>query len=481
MDILDFPPYAKWGLTLISQKAGAGCAAAKDTDFAAGAATGTFTALGEVACLTLPTPAGKTDYLFNQPGADGLTPQVELIDATGARLCGNAITDGYATCTLTGTAPFRVLLYGQKIGDGYRYLVQRTDSTAGCADWPQSGFGGSWGTTATLTGSNDVTCRVIPSGQHSSGEMIDYSNNANTVDADTYVNDSAGTQVCLGNSTGVCSFQAGVTYTALLVLGSGKTDSFHLVRRDVSQTAKCLAPVSTAVGGPSTTIALTSDLDTVCYRVTAKATDDLWFSARTLGPAFPVAGGAASGAVLQVTNNAGGIVCRQWGVACHVSGATSYQLIISADDYQGEAITVHLDAWKVGGASGWAPACARHQFSSTDGFPAFSGTLTEQSTAYCAVVTLQPNLELDVVGWQSAPGTQPTGLSIYTPADFGSAGQPFGTTCGSGGALPTFGIECSNNTSTPVQGLLLVNLAGNNGMPRPVHPAGAVLVQFLRP
>ena len=464
VDILDFPPYAKWGLTLISQTASAGCAAAQDTDFAAGAATGTFTALGEVACLILPTPAGKTDYLFNQPGADGLTPQVELIDATGAQLCGNAITFGYATCTLTGTAPFRVLLYGQKLGDGYRYLVQRSDSTAGCTDWPQSGFGGSWGTTATLTGSNDVACRVIPSGQHSSGEMIDYSNNANTVDAYTYVNDPAGTQVCLGNSTGVCSYQAGVTYTALLVLGSGKTDSFHLVRRDVSQTAKCLTPASTAVGGPSTTIALTSDLDTVCYRVKALATDDLWFSARTHGPAFPVAGYAASGAVLQVTNNAGGIVCRQWGVACHISGATSYQLIISADDYQGEAITAHLDAWKVGGASGWAPECAQHQFSATDGFPAFSGTLTEQTTAYCAVVTMQPNLQLDVVGWQSAPGTQPTGLTIYMPTDFGPTGQPFGTTCGSGGGLPTFGIECSDNTSQPEQGLLLVNLAGNNGM-----------------
>jgi hypothetical protein len=464
VDILDFPPYATWGLTLISQTASAGCAAAQDTDFAAGAATGTFTALGEVACLTLPTPAGTTDYLFNQPGADGLTPQVELIDATGAQLCGNAITFSYATCTLTGTAPFRVLLYGQKTGDGYRYLVQRTDSTAGCTDWPQSGFGGSWGATATLTASNDVACLVIPSGQHSSGEMIDYSNKANTVDAVTYVNDPAGTQVCLGNSTGVCSYQAGVTYTALLVLGSGQTDTFHLVRRDVSQTAKCLNPASTAVGGPSTTIALTSNLDTVCYRVTALATDDMWFSARTLGPAFPVQGYEPSGAVLQVTNNAGGIVCRQWGVACHISGATSYQLIISADDYQGEAITAHLDAWKVGGASGWAPECAQHQFSATDGFPAFSGTLTEQSTAYCAVVTMQPNLQLDVVGWQSAPGAQPTGLSIYMPTDFGPAGQPFGTTCGFGGGLPAFGIECSDNTSQPEQGLLLVNLAGNNGM-----------------
>jgi hypothetical protein len=465
VDILDFPPQATWGLTLISQTASAGCAAAQDTDFAAGAATGTFTALGEVACLTLPTAAGTTDYLFNQPGADGLTPQVELIDATGAQLCGNAISYAYATCTLTGTAPFRVLLYGQKTGDGYRYLVQRTDSTAGCTDWPQSGFGGSWGATAALTASNDVACRVIPSGQHSSGEMIDYSNNANTVDAYTYVNDPAGAQACFGNSTGVCSFKAGVTYTALLVLGSGKTDSFHLVRRDVSQTAKCLTPVSTAVGGPSTTIALTSDLDTVCYRVTAKATDDLWFSARTLGPAFPVAGGAASGAVLQVTSNAGAIVCRQWGVACHVSGATSYQLIISADDYQGEAITVHLDAWKAGSASGWAPECARHQFSSTDGFPAVSGTLTEQSTAYCAVVTMQPDQIFVVAGRDSAPGSQQPGLSVYRPADFGPGGQPFGTTCGSGGALPAFGIECSNNNSTtPVQGLLLVNLAGNNGM-----------------
>lgn len=453
-NILDFPPYANWGLTLTSQTSSAGCVAVTDTGFAAGAATGTFTTLGGVACLTLPTPDGKTDYLFNQPGADGLTPQVELIDATGVQLCGYGPTYAYATCTLTGTAPFRVLLYGQKTGDGYRYLVQRTDSTAGCTNWPQSGFGGSWGTTATLTASNDVACRVISSGQHSSGEMIDYSNTRNVVNGAIYVNDPAGTQVCFGNSTGICSYQAGVTYMALMFSSIASGDTYHLVRRDVSQTATCASPLSTTVGGPSTTLTLTSDLDTVCYRVTAKTTDDLWFSVRALGP-------APSGAVLQVANAAGAIACRQWGVPCRVSGSTSYQLIISADNYMGVAITAHLDAWRAGGASGWSSACSGHQFTATDGFPAVTGTLTEQATAYCAVINVKPDDLFTLAGWNSAPPAAGLELAIYQPAAFTPAGQSLGQLCGTLGG-PQMNTLCSvNPTATASQALLVLDLSGD--------------------
>jgi hypothetical protein len=458
----DYPPLVSFGLGYIAATAGTGCVATGDTDFASGPAKGTFTGPGEEICLTLPTAAGSTDYFFNQPTSNGTTPQVEVIDATGAQLCAGAVQYGYATCTLTGTAPFRVILYGQNAGGGYQYLVQRSNSTAGCSDWPQSGFGGTWGATATLTASNDVKCLTIPAGQHSTGEMIDYSNIPNKVDATLYVNDPTGTQVCAGSSTAICAYNKSVTYTALLVTVTTSSSTYNLVRRDVSATANCARPASTKVGGPSTTFTLTSDLDSLCYRVTGAATDDLWFSVRALGP-------SPSGAVLLVTNASGDIACRQFGVPCRVSGSTSYQVIVTANNYMGVAITAHLDTWLVGTASGWASQCTAHQYSVTDGIPVITGTLNEQTTAYCAVVNVQPNQVFDIAGWDSAVYPQAPEWGIYRSSDFTSLGESV-PICWAESA-PQISQLCNvSPTATAGQALLVVDLSGD-GAQSPVRYA----------
>jgi len=66
-----------------------------------------------------------------------------------------------------------------------------SDSTKGCAVWPRSGFGRSWGATVKLTRVRDAACLSIPAKQHSTGEMMDYSNLKNVVDATIYVVDPA--------------------------------------------------------------------------------------------------------------------------------------------------------------------------------------------------------------------------------------------------------------------------------------------------
>ncbi|MFI8106629.1 hypothetical protein [Streptomyces sp. NPDC086023] len=81
--------------------------------------------------------------------------------------------------------------------------------------------------------------------------MFDYSNTANRNTAYIEVYDRAGEKVC-GTShsltTTTCAFKAGTTYAAVLF---GAADTYRLVRRDVSATAQCAAPKSTAVGGAS--------------------------------------------------------------------------------------------------------------------------------------------------------------------------------------------------------------------------------------
>jgi len=449
---------ATFGLDFLAANEATGCTATDDSGFASGPAIGTFSGLGEEICLTLPTATGQSDYFFNQPPADGSNPpEVYVLDATGVQQCTGVTSFSYATCALTGTAPFHVVLAATSASPAtYQLLVQRTDSTAGCAAWPQSGFGGSYGATVTLTADDAVKCLTIPAGQHSTGEMIDYSNTANTVDGAIYVNDPTGTNVCMGNSTAICSYQAGVTYTALMVTTAAHGDTYHLVRRDVSQSAQCATPGSTTVGGPSTSFTLTSDLDTVCYRVTAPAADKMWFSVRTLAPAS--AAGSQAGAVLQVTNASGTEVCRQFGAACMVTGSADYQLIVAADNYAGIAIAAHLDSWIVGTASGWAAQCQAHNITAANGFPVITGTLTEQTTAYCAVVTMAPFQQFNLPGVETnVEYPNVASLNIWPPTDWSAGPSESAGICSEN--YGTFGATCA--TYPPAQGfqgLLMLGL-----------------------
>jgi hypothetical protein len=423
-----------------------GCTATGDTDFASGAATGTFAGTGEELCLNLPTASGASDYIFNQPTTSPSQAQIQILDATGAQQCPSADFD-YAVCQLTGTAPFRVILSGQAQGGDYTVLVQRTDSAAGCADWPQSGFGSSWGATVSVTPTSTVRCLSIPANQHSTGEMIDYSNLANRADGNITVYTPTGGEVCTGASTGICAFQPGVAYTALLANSENTADTYDLVRRDVSATAACSKPTSTAPGGPSTGLVLNSDLDTACIRIPAAAADDVWADVRATAP-------APAGAVLQVTNAAGQEVCRQWGASCQLSGSTAYQLIVTASDYSGIAIAAHVDSWIVGTASGWAPQCTAHQLS-VNGFGLTSGTFTETSTGYCGVLTLRPVQPWDqfsVYGTADGAGVNVPWVSMYTAANW-SGSQIM---CG-GNNVGVFSYTCQSPSLTQAtQAVLLV-------------------------
>jgi hypothetical protein len=441
-----------FGLAFIAGSESRGCTSTDDTGFASGPATGKFTGIGEELCLNLPTASGKADYLFNQPPAQGANmPSMEVVDATGALQCGNNADFSYATCALAGKAPFRVILSGGAYATAYRVLAQRTDSSKGCAAWPRSGFGGSWGATVTLTAVNDVKCLTIPASQHSTGEMIDYSDIKNVVDGGIYVNDSAGTQVCFGTSAGACSYKPGVTYTALM-FSTGKGDTYHLVRRDVSKTAKCAALASgTAVGAPSTAFTLTSDLDTVCYRVTAASADKFWFSVRTLAP-------SPGGAVLQVTDPTGKIICRQFLPACMLTRSSDYQLVVTASGYSGVAITAHLDTWLVGTASGWAAQCQAHHLTAASGFREISGTLTEKDPGYCGVINVAASQQFSLPGVETNVSYPVTAdLDVYRPSDWSPNPSSSNGICS--GNYGVFGVTCSAySTNQAFQGLLLLSL-----------------------
>jgi hypothetical protein len=413
---------AQVGAVFIAADESRGCHVTGDSDFASGPAIGTFTGYGEEICLTLPSGTGPAVYLFDQPAPGLYSPQIEVVDATGAQVCQDN-GDVFTNCALTGTAPFRIVLSGQSANGDYRVLAQASDSAKGCKPWPRSGFGGSWGATERLTAVADAACLSIPAKQHSTGEMIDYSDIKNVVDAGVFVYDPTGKNVCTGASSALCPYRSGVTYTALLVSSTGKPDTYHLVRRDVSRTARCSAPKSTVPGGPATTLELTSDLDSHCLRVKAAAGDKLSFEIRSEAP-------NSAGALLQVTNASGGAVCFQDGGFCDATGSTSYQVIITALGYQGIAITAHVDTWLVGSASAWAPACRAHQLSGATGWAPIRVHLSEAAAGYCAVLTVKAGQETTIYN----PNTTGTGVDQPFMTVQSAAGWSTGQPVCSGGA-----------------------------------------------
>ncbi|WP_404870431.1 hypothetical protein ACI1MP_34610 [Kitasatospora griseola] len=466
-----------FGMALHSATETRGCTDGADDGFASGAVTGTLDSAGQARCLTLPTASGKGLYLLNRPPTDGATATVEVDDANGVKQCNNE-SYSYAVCKLTGTAPFRAVLTANP-GRPYGVVIHRTDSDAGCTAWPQSGYGGSWGAEVSLSPTDPQRCLSIPAAQHSPAEMLDYANNLNQVNAAVYIVDGTGAAVCstLGSSTTTCKFTTGAAYTAVLV--GGRTDTYKLVRRDISPSAPCTTRSSTAVGGPSTQFDFTSALDARCVRVNGAASDKFWLSSRTTGNRYE------AGTLLMAVDADGNVQCRQWGVSCKMTGSTSYVALVVASGYQGKAIHANVDAWKVGGADGWAAECNGNVLSA-NGFPQHSGVLTETDTAYCGVVDLKAGQGVTVAGTTSTAGPfSPPWLAISGPNEWTDSYNSYQCFQSYG----QFGGACTNWSSTDGRALLMVTpdksptpveytlqgLAGNSrpdyGTPESVAPA----------
>ncbi|MFH9615489.1 hypothetical protein ACH4MM_17500 [Streptomyces pratensis] len=423
-----------------------GCAPASDTGFETGPHVVDLTNLGQRDCLLLPTASGNGLYLASTPSDSGVDAETTVYDSKGVQQCRNEYA--FSVCKLTGTAPFHLVLTAPATGT-YRLTVQRTGDTTGCAAWPQSAFGGSHGARVQLTEARQTACLALPASGHATAEMFDFTNSTNRLNASLRVYDAAGSQVCAtsGSTATTCKFTAGVSYTAVLV-GTGVADTYDLVRRDVSSTAKCAAPASLTVGGPSTGWTFDSALDSRCLRIAAEAADKLWFSVRT------PAASAGSGAELLVVDASGAIVCRQHGVACRVTGSTSYVVVVLASGYSGTPINARVDSWRMGDESGWASQCTSNSLS-PEGFPLRSGTLTETSTAYCGVMQVRPGQSFHVYGTDNGSTTATPVVNMFSGANWNGSAIDYAYQCGNTNA-GDFKFSCSVSGSASAAQVVFV-------------------------
>jgi len=216
----------------------------------------------------------------------------------------------------------------------------------------------------------------------------------------------------------------------------------------VSQTATCSTPASTTVGGPSTSLDLTSDLYAACERVTADAGDRLYFSVRTESP-------SGSGAVLEVADAAGTIVCSQRGsTGCPVTGSTSYQVIVIASGYDGVTIAAHLETLLVGTASGWASQCTAHSLSA-NGWAPLDGEVDESTASYCAVVSISPNQRWNIYGSVATLiATQSPLIQMFSTADWSAGGLGL---CAGMTNDPFMSVGCQASSSDSGEAVMIVD------------------------
>lgn len=440
----------------------AGCVAANDTSFASGDATASFGGAGEELCRTLPTRAGLSVYLYSQPIKSGSQGQVlGVVDSTGTQMCPGAFTfSGFGTCALTGTAPFRVILVPSGPDSHVHLLVQRTDSTAGCPALPRSGYGNAAGAHVTLTFESNARCFSIPPAGRSAAELVEDADSTDGAAAAFFVNDPSGQFLCQGNGFPtdwtICDYKTGVTYTAILatirVPVLGAVDTYSLVRRDLTAKAACSfpAPASSTPGGPVVSFTLGSSIAARCFRVSGAKADKFLFGFRDSAP-FDSSAFSTPPATTLVTNSSGKVVCS-WNLLCLATGSTGYQVIMLTVDYTDVAITARLNPWRVATSAGWAPACARHQFSTDTTSGAVSDTLTDASDLYCGVVNMQPNQSLSFYGSNNAIFPSSLWVNAYTPASW--ANQNLGV-CGVGGGNPWCELGLAPNQQA-TQALLVV-------------------------
>ncbi|MFE6907037.1 hypothetical protein [Streptomyces erythrochromogenes] len=254
--------FKAFGIAFHSARETRGCTPTHDNGLAAGPATGTFAGPGQVFCLTLPTASGKGIYVLNRPPAGGSYAAYKLYDASGIQ----QQCDTGSICKLTGTAPFRAVLRNSQVPATFGLAFHRTGEAEGCTPWPQSTFGnGAWGAEVSVAFQRAHACLSVPGNAHSTAELFDHLSGARKdVTATVRLVDAAGTIKCETTSSStanVCSLAPGEPYTVLLeswATAWGGTETYRLVRRDVSASAQCAEPPSTKTGGPSLAFDLAS-------------------------------------------------------------------------------------------------------------------------------------------------------------------------------------------------------------------------------
>jgi hypothetical protein len=379
--------------TVFLPRTGTGCVHVADSKLAPVA--GKLTGPGQVDCLELPTPAGKTVKLAFAQDITGPTyPDLLIVDADGGYVCTPEPLGSYGTtCELSGTAPFRVHIRTREDypTGSYRVVPIRTDGLQGCPPIPTGRFGAETGLTVQLTPGRFVACGSIPANAHSTSELVSLTRTAGAGVADVRVFDADGKLTCATTAGAAhfdaCALTSKRPYTAIVVGAAQKAD-YRLTRRDITAAAVgCATSTLSAIGGRPATGAISSAGQVNCHKVRATPGDRLWINTREDKDkhAYVIAdaAGAISSCITKIS-------------ACQATGSTSYQILVWNADRDATRMPYAVDTWRLPKGDATPAECATFK---PDGYGwgPVTGTLTARKPADCgSVLARQQALALTV-------------------------------------------------------------------------------------
>ncbi|PGH41714.1 hypothetical protein COO58_24550 [Micromonospora sp. WMMA1996] len=215
------------------------CRPVSDTGWQDAPVRGQLATPAQFDCLQLSSPSGAviTELLPGDATGAG-SPDVTVIDSTGAFMCDSSFGLRQYHCELTGEAPFLAVLTSRDgVADGpYALAFARTDGPPACPELPA----GATGATVTTGADRFGVCLSIPADARAATESITWKRTGGTGDARLSVFDSAGRRYCGPSGYAVertisCTLPAG---PVTVVLEADAVDAtYQLTHRDASTPA----------------------------------------------------------------------------------------------------------------------------------------------------------------------------------------------------------------------------------------------------
>ncbi|MFG1678438.1 hypothetical protein [Micromonospora sp. NPDC049282] len=212
------------------------CRPVSDTGWRDAPVSGRLANPAQFDCLQLSSPAGAlvTELLPGDATGAG-SPDVTVIDSTGAFICDSSWALRQYHCELTGEAPFLAVLTSRDgAPDGpYSLGFVRTDGPPACPALPA----GATGATVTTGADRFGVCLSIPADARGATESITWKRTSGTGDARLSVFDSAGRRYCGPTGYAVertisCTLPAGPV--TVILEADGVDATYQLTHRDAS-------------------------------------------------------------------------------------------------------------------------------------------------------------------------------------------------------------------------------------------------------
>ncbi len=310
--------------SVYSVTAGTGCVAVPSTAFDQTPMTGSIAAVSQIDCYQLTASAGDRFRFDIAPSAPNATMAAKIVNAAGDQLCGFS---GYrADCTLTGSAPFRVLVYGNNSDlGGYELRAFRFNAPQGCSTMTMTPYGASPTSAGSLDSPREEDCYTFTApafGVILARAVV----TAGNLSPSWEVHGPNGDVVCSSNNQSPASCPLGGAGTYSLVVASpyySPTDigTYTTSIWDAKGSTGCAAIPSLAFGSAPVTASIDVAGELDCHSFTGSASQVVRFQMVTTTPGTGFEGG--------VYNAAGQQVCSvNWMSDCTLSGSGPYKVLV---------------------------------------------------------------------------------------------------------------------------------------------------------